>query len=59
MKHFLVKKCNEDFVMVYVLRLSILTDLFEYLSFLTHILEWGLTFTLNMLCIKVAFLAYI
>lgn len=42
MKHFLVKKCNEDFVMVYVLRLSILTDLFEYLSFLTHILEWGL-----------------
>ena len=59
MIHSLVKNYNEDFVMVYVLCLSILIHVFKYLRFLTHILHWDLIFILDMLCIKVAFLDYI
>lgn len=33
--------------------------LFNLFEFLTHILKWSLIFTLDMLCIKVAFLAFL
>lgn len=49
---------KEDFVMTYTLCLNILIYLFKY-QVLIHTLQWGLIFTLDMLCIKVAFLAYI
>lgn len=43
--------------MICILCLNIL--IYLSIRFLTHILQWGLIFTLDMLCIKVAFLAYI
>lgn len=49
---------KEDFVMTYTLCLNILIYLFS-IRFLIHTLRSGVWFTLDMLCIKVAFLAYI